>query len=166
MLLLAALAAVVTGCTQRQGPPPRLLVTTTTEPGSPTTTLPSSVSTLPPKSVADIRGELDAALAARDFCKVLDALDDASPDPADGQAVIEAYDVLSVAVSEAASFVPTALADSWPTVVESVEEGRLAARRVAGDVNDPILRAPFLDGQFQAAMSAAETWFDNNCAGP
>ena len=164
MIVAAALVAgAVSGCSERVGPPPQLLVTTTTELGATTTTLPSSVSTLPPKSVADIQAEFEAAIAARDFCSVLDGLDDAAPDTHDGQAVIATYEVLADGVRRAAAFAPTALAESWLAVIAGVEEGLVAARRVAGNTDDPTLRAPFLDGQFQAAMSAAETWFDNNC---
>lgn len=166
LLLAAVVAGVVGGCSERVGPPPQLLVTTTTEKGATTTTLPSSVSTLPPKSVADVQAEFEAAIAARDFCAVLDTLDDASPDTNDGQAVIATYEVLADGVERAASFAPTELAESWTSVIDGVEEGLVAARRVAGNIDDPTLRAPFLDGQFQAAMSAAETWFDNNCTTP
>lgn len=163
--LVAALCAAtgVAACSERQGPPPRLLVTTTTEAGATTTTLPSSVSTLPPKSVDDIRAAFDTAIAARDFCGVLAALDDASPDTSDGAAVIAAYEVLADKVQRAASFVPTELAPAWQTVVGAVREGRTAARRVGGNVNDPALRAPFIDGAFQVAMSAAEAWADSHC---
>lgn len=166
-VVLAALAALaIGGCSERQGPPPRLVVTTTTEVGQTTTTLPASVSTLPPRSVDDIRAALDAAIAGRDFCGVLAALDDASPDTADGAAVIAAYDLLAEKLRLAAAFRPLALSDAWQVVLRGVDEGRSAAHRVGGNVNDPTLRAPFIDGQFQAAMSQAETWADSHCTKP
>ena len=55
------------------------------------------------------------------------------------------------------------LDDSWTIVVAGVEDGVTAARRVGGDVDDPALRAPFVDGQFESAMTAVETWADSSC---
>ena len=157
----AALAAA--GCTQRQGPPPQLVVTTTTEPGVTTTTLPGGPEPLPPRTLAEIQADLDAAVAGRDFCALVAALDDAAPDTDDGKAVIATYEALAAAVKQGKGFVPSELSESWVIVVDGIDDGVVAARRVGGDVKDPALRAPFLDGRFESAMSAVETYSDGKC---
>ena len=161
--LVCVAALVVSGCTQRQGPPPQLVVTTTTEPGVTTTTLPGGPPPLPPRTLDEIEGDLEDAVAAGDFCALVDALDDAAPDTDDGQVVIATYEALATAVKQAASFVPSQLSESWTIVVAGIDDGVVAARRVGGDVDDPALRAPFVDGQFESAMTAVETWSDSNC---
>jgi hypothetical protein len=155
--------AVLAGCTERQGPPPQLVITTTTEPGATTTTLPGGPPPLPPRTLGQVTRELDAAVSARDFCKLVVALDDAAPDASDGRTVIAAYEALAAAAHRARGFVPDELASIWPVVVSAIDEGVQAARRVGGDVQDPALRAPFLDGSFESAMSAVETWADAHC---
>jgi hypothetical protein len=161
--LALAVALGAAGCAQRQGPPPQLAVTTTTERGATTTTLPGGPPPLAPLSLAQIRGELDAAVAGHDFCKLAAALDDAAPDTTDGATVTATYEALARAVHAGSGFVPAELSDPWKSVVTGVDEGVEASQRVGGDVKDPTLRAPFLDGQFESAMSAVERWHDTHC---
>jgi hypothetical protein len=127
--------------------------------------LPGGPAPLQPRTLQQITSELHSAVAARDFCRLVLALDDAAPDTSDGKDVIAAYAALSAAVHQASGFVPDELSASWPVVVSNVDEGVAAARRVGGDVQDPALRAPFLDGAFESAMTAVETWADAHCPG-
>ncbi len=162
-VVAVACLAVAAGCTERQGPPPQLAVTTSTEAGVTTTSLPGGPEPLVPRTAADIEAELEAAVAARDFCKVAAALDDAAPDTNDGAAVTATYEALARTTKQAAGFVPAELSEAWPIVVEGIEDGVVASRRVGGDVKDPALRAPFIDGSFESAIAAVETWSDARC---
>jgi hypothetical protein len=163
LAVAALIAATAAGCSERQGPPPQLAVTTTTERGATTTSLPGGPPPLAPLSLDQFRGELDAAVSARDFCKLAAALDDATPDTSNGDTVTATYEALARAVHAGSGFVPAELSDPWQAVVIGVDAGVQASQRVGGDVKDPTLRAPFIDGQFESAMSAVERWHDTHC---
>ena len=165
-VLMATIVAVGVACTHRQGDPPELAITSTSAPV--TTVLDAATdsgptSTVPGRSPQEIKSSLDAAIAVRDFCQFVAALDEAVPDVTQGEQVVTVYEDLAIATEAATSFVPVDLADPWKQVVITTGEGAKAALRVGGDLSDPVLRSPFTSGSFDSAMSSVENWSDRNC---
>lgn len=157
--------AVAAGCTQKVGTVPNEVapVTTTTSRSGTATSQPATATTLAGRTSDQITASLKAATGSRNFCALTSALDDAIPDATDGQSIISTYQAIDQAVRAAQSFRPDELADSWTVVVDGVDEGLAAAKRVGGDLADPALRAPFTASDFESAMTLVESWADGHC---
>lgn len=156
VLILGVLAAGA--CSDTDGGEPVPVTTTTSAPDPVETT-----STIPGRTPDQIAAALDQAIARRDFCAVVAALDTAVPDVRDGAQVIEVYDTIAGAAERTASFAPEELRAAWDEVVAATRRGAEAARRAEGNLEDPILRAPFTANAFDAAMTVVEAWSDRNC---
>ena len=115
------------------------------------------------RSAASISQDLATALAAKDFCLLVAAFDNAVPLSQSDPRLVAAYEDLARTTQAATAFVPTDVADAWPAIVAATAAGARAARQVKGDLGDPTLRAPFVDGGFVGAMSEVETWADTHC---
>lgn len=157
-MVMAVGLVAVPACSDDGGDEPVPVTTTTTPPDPSATT-----STVRGQTPAEISSALDAAVSARDFCRVVAALDAAVPDATDGAQVIEVYDTIAEATERTTPFVPAELRDAWEEVTVSTRRGAAAARRADGNLEDPILRAPFTANAFDAAMTIVEAWADRNC---
>jgi regulator of protease activity HflC (stomatin/prohibitin superfamily) len=155
---LTAAALLMGGCSDTDGGEPVPVTTTTSAPDPVETT-----STIPGRTPDQIAAALNQAIGRRDFCGVVAALDTAVPDVRDGDQVIEVYDTIADAAERTTSFAPEELRAAWDEVVAATRRGADAARRAEGNLEDPILRAPFTANVFDAAMTVVEAWSDRNC---
>ena len=129
-----------------------------------TSTLPAfTTSSVVGGSASAISGDLETALAAKDFCLLVAAFDSAVPLTQSDPRLVATYEELARVTAAAGPFVPADLTDQWPAIVSATAEGAKAAARVHGNLGDPALRAPFVDGGFEGAMSQVETWADTHC---
>ena len=171
-ILTSALAVVIAlgaGCSERQGGVPTLapIQTTTSLPqsgvlGAPTTTEPSP-SKAPGQSLAAIVSDFDRAVANRDFCGLLNAMNSDLPDTDDHTAVTKTYRKVADSVRAATSFVPRELSAQWSAVVDATENAAKAASRSKGRIDDPALQAPFSTAAFQQASVDLNAWNDGHC---
>ena len=153
--VVVALSVVVVACT-KGNEEPLPLATTSTGPAFAT-------SSIVGRSAASISQDLATALAAKDFCLLVAAFDNAVPLSQSDPRLVAAYEDLARTTQAATAFVPTDVADAWPAIIAATAAGARAARQVMGDLGDPTLRAPFVDGGFVGAMSEVETWADTHC---
>jgi hypothetical protein len=155
-------------CSERQGGSPQLapIETSTTQAlnGDLSTTTVDERPTKPVgSSPAQIRADFDQAVAARDFCGLLDVMNSALPDVEDRMAVVETYAKVAESMNAATEFVPEELAESWPVVVSASERASEAAERSQGDLNDPAISGAFDTGEFEQVSVELDTWEDEHC---
>jgi hypothetical protein len=168
-ITLAVSVGLAVGCSQREGSTPSLapIETTTTAPESgvlsPTTSEPGP-SKAQGQSLSEIVDDFDQAVAGRDFCGLLSAMNSDLPDTDDHAAVTETYRKVADSVRAARSFVPSQLSDQWAAVVDATESAAKAASRAQGQIGDPALQASFSTAAFQAATVDLDAWNDGHCS--
>jgi hypothetical protein len=164
------LVAVGAGCSEREGGTPTLapIVTTSSIPDSGVLSGPTTSEAGPSKpagqSLAQIAGDFDEAVANRDFCGLLNAMNSDLPDTDNHDEVTETYRKVADSVRAARSFVPADLATQWSAVVDASENAAKAAARAKGQIDDPALQASFATSDFQQASVDLDAWNDAHCS--
>jgi hypothetical protein len=167
-MVVSALALSLAACSERQGGGPELapLPTSTTLASSgdlSTTTVDDNPQKPVGSSPAQIRADLDRAVADRDFCGLLDVVNSALPDVEDRAAVVETYQKLADTMRAATSFVPKELTESWVVVVSASKRAAVAAERSQGDLSDPAMSGAFDTGEFEQVSVELDAWQDEHC---
>ena len=148
---VVVVAVVMAGCSDRQDDPRAgLLAVPSTSSGTPTTRDPSLP---PPPTPAQIRAKFDAAIAAKDFCAVVAALD----------AVTETYQIVAESVKAAKALAPSSLTESWSAVIEATGLAAVEAKRAGGEIDDPSIQAQFATSTFDDAYRDTIAWTTDNC---
>jgi len=134
---------------------------------SASTTLPDSIDGVSvdvprPRDLAGARADLEAAVAARDVCKVIAEFERARPEAAGETEVAEVFESQAAAAKAALEFVPDDLAAAWPLVVETTRSAAVAARGLS-DIDDPRIRRLFDDSEFKDSWNQILAWSDASC---
>ncbi|HKY13742.1 MAG TPA: hypothetical protein VJM33_02365 [Microthrixaceae bacterium] len=166
---IAASALVVGGCSRRQGSGGVVapVVTSTTLPQSGDLNDPTlneeGPATPQGQSPDQIRANFDRAIAASDFCELIEVMNTSLPDVQDPVAVVDTYAQVAESLEQAASFVPAELEESWVVIVEAADEAAIATARSGGVVNDPALQAAFSTAEFDAASLRLDNYDAEHC---
>lgn len=121
---------------------------------------------LPGTPGGEVADALDAAVAARDTCALLFALDLDLPDADDRDGAIEAYDALLAAVTAAESFIAQDLEVWWPTLLDAATRGADAVQRADGDLTHPGIAPIFTSAETQEAVAGIGRYRDESCEEP
>lgn len=160
--LAAVLVVVGAGCSNDDTLPTVAERPTTTDPAAAADLEPAA----PPRSAQVIVGDLEAAVAARDVCAVLDAIDDAEPDPDDRAGDISVYRALSAATKASRAFVPAQLRSDWEVIVAGTELASKALDDHDGDLTDPEVEAALTSTDMVDAIRNVERYQFTACPPP
>lgn len=155
--LVASTPVLVAGCTVKENTATVTPTTTTVAPSGDDADIPE----LPGADPATLRQALRSAVADRDLCALIAAVDLGVPTSTDGGAVVAAYQELADSLAAAESFRPVELRDAWSTVRAALDDALVELRATGGQADAPSVVAVFTTDAVQAASRRIVRWADD-----